>query len=65
MEIDDDAIRIFVDGYGCRGIDPNFGSVVEVEVYNDELHSLVRPDIADENTRLISLEGAKEANRSD
>lgn len=65
VEIDDNGIWIFADGYGEAGAAEGFGNPAFVEFYEGELRLLYSPDINVETPEAISLEGARESCRKE
>ncbi len=63
IEIHQNAIEVYLDGYGVQPAVPNYGAVVEIESYQSEANVMIRKDINVEETELQSLEGAREGLR--
>jgi len=60
IEIGDQGIDIYIDGYGLREMEPGHGSVIYLEKYNGKANVTVWPDITDGDGTTIDLETAKE-----
>ena len=65
IEIGDQGVDIFIDGYGLREMEPGGGGVIYLEKYNGRASVTIWPDITDGDGTTINLEKAKEDLRED
>jgi hypothetical protein len=60
-----DFVELFFDGYGHCSMEPGYGSIVGVELYQGKLRTVINPNINDEEPQIVVLEGAREDRRID